>query len=85
MSDAGLPAHARLLEILATKIAAETGLSLAVAREVAPSALASTSLDEDAPLPLLDAAGRERARIPFAVVEEAFDDLDDEEDGLHPG
>ena len=34
---------------------------------------------------LLDGAGREVARIPFALVEEAFDDLDDEEDGRDSG
>jgi hypothetical protein len=75
-------ARERLLEILAGKIVEETGLAPALAREVAPSALASTSVDEEEPVPLLDAAGREVARVPFALVEEAFDDLDDEEDGL---
>ncbi len=68
----------RLLEILAEKIAAETGLDPALAREVAPSALASATVDEDEPVPLLDASGREVGRVPFALVEEAFDDLDDE-------
>ena len=71
----------RLLDILAEKIADETGLPPALARELAPSALTSTSVDEEEPVPLLDATGREVARIPFALVEEAFDDLDDEEDG----
>lgn len=71
----------RLLELLAAGIAAETGLDPALAREVAPSALAWTSVDEDEPIPLLDAAGREVAQIPFAVVEEAYDAFDDEEDG----
>ena len=28
-----------------------------------------------------DGDGREAARIPFALLEEAFDELDDEEDG----
>ena len=74
-------ANARLLEILAAKIAAETGLDPALAREVAPSALASDSVDEEEPVPLLDARGREVARVPFALVEEAYDELDDEEDG----
>ncbi len=73
-------APARLLEILAAKIADETGVDSALARELAASALASPSVDEDEPIALLDAAGREVARIPFALVEEAFDDLDDEED-----
>lgn len=68
----------RLLEILAAKIAEETGLDPALAREVAPSALASPSVDEEEPVPLLDGSGREVARVPFALVEEAFDDLDDE-------
>lgn len=68
----------RLLEILAAKIAEETGLSPELAREVAPSALASGSVDDEAPILLLDAAGRELASVPFALVEEAFDDLDDE-------
>ncbi len=74
-------APARLLEILAAKIADETGVDSALARELAASALASPSVDEDEPIALLDAAGREVARIPFALVEEAFDDLDDEQDG----
>lgn len=73
-------ANARLLEILAAKIAGETGLDPALAREVAPSALASESVDEEQPIPLFDARGREVARVPFALVEEAFDELDDEED-----
>jgi len=68
----------RLLEILAAKIAEATGLDPALAREVAPSALASESVDEDEPVPLLDGSGREVGRVPFALVEEAFDDLDDE-------
>ena len=85
MSEGTTRASARLLEILAAKIVAETGLPPEVARDVAPSALASTSLDEEAPIPLLDGAGREVARIPFALVEEAFDDLDDEEDGRDSG
>jgi hypothetical protein len=74
-------ANARLLEILAAKIAAEAGLDPALAREVAPSALASESVDEEEPVPLLDARGREVARVPFALVEEAYDELDDEDDG----
>ena len=74
-------ADARLLDLLAAKIAGETGLDLALAREVAPSALASDSVDEEEPIPLLDARGREVARVSFALVEEAFDELDDEEDG----
>ncbi len=80
MNDASSRARVRLLEILAAKIAAETQLDPAVARELAPSALASTSLDEEEPIPLFDSSGREVARIPFALVEEAFDELDDEED-----
>jgi len=68
----------RLLAILAGKIAEATGLDPALARELAPSALASPSTDEEEPVPLFDARGREVARIPFALVEEAFDDLDDE-------
>lgn len=71
----------RLLEILAAKIAEATGLDPALAREVAPSALAADSVDEEEPVPLLDARGREVARVPFALVEEAWDDLDDEADG----
>lgn len=70
----------RLLEILAGLIAEETGLDPALAREVAPSALASDTVDEETPVPLLDARGREVARIPFSLVEEAYDLLDDEED-----
>lgn len=70
----------RLLEILAGLIAAETGLDPALAREAAPSALSSDSVDESAPVPLLDANGREVARIPFSLVEEAYDLLDDEEE-----
>ncbi len=70
----------RLLEILAGLIAAETGLDPALAREAAPSALAFDSVDEEAPVPLLDAKGREVARVPFSLVEEAYDLLDDEED-----
>ena len=81
MTDLSPDAHARLLEILAELIGAEAGLDPDVAREVAPSALASESVDEESPIPLLDARGREVARIPFALVEEAFDLLDDEEDG----
>lgn len=73
-------ARERLLEILAELIAAETGLDPALARDVAPSALSSDSVDEDAPVPLLDANGREVARVPFSLVEEAYDLLDDEED-----
>ncbi|HPA50152.1 MAG TPA: hypothetical protein PLP50_01010 [Thermoanaerobaculia bacterium] len=71
----------RLLEILAAKIAEETGLDPALAREVAPAALASDSVDEGEPIALRDARGHVVARIPFSLVEEAFDDLDDEEDG----
>ena len=81
MSDAPSAAAGRLLEILAAKIVDETGLDPALAREVAPSALSSPSPDEEEPVPLLDAAGREVATIPFALVEEAWDELDDEEDG----
>ena len=79
MTDPNERAGARLLEILAELIAGETGLALDVAREVAPSALASASVDEEAPVPLLDAGGREVARVPFSLVEEAWDLLDDEE------
>lgn len=68
----------RLLEILAEKIAFVTGVAPPLARELALSALSSPSVDEEAPVPLLDASGREVARVPFALVEEAFDDLDDE-------
>lgn len=71
----------RLLAILAGKIAEETGLDPALARDVAPSALASDSIDESEPIALRDARGHVVARIPFSLVEEAFDDLDDEEDG----
>ncbi len=78
MTDASSRAPDRLLEILAEKIASATGVDAGFARELAPSALASTSLDAEEPIALLDAAGREVARIPFALVEEAFDDLDDE-------
>ena len=74
-------ASTRVLEILAAKIATETGVDPPLARELAASALSSTSVDEDEPIALLDASGREVARIPFALVEEAFDDLDDEQDG----
>ena len=81
MTDAATRPPARLLEILAAKIAAETGVDPLLARELAVSALSSSSVDEDAPVVLLDASGREVARIPFALVEEAFDDLDDEQDG----
>ena len=81
MTEPRTDARDRLIEILAEKISAETGLEPDLAREVAPSALASASVDEDAPVPLLDAAGREVARVPFALVEDAFDELDDEEDG----
>jgi hypothetical protein len=80
MTDLSGGAHARLLEILAGLIAEETGLDPALAREAAPSALASDSVDESAPVPLLDARGKEVARIPFSLVEEAYDLLDDEED-----
>ncbi|HMM34180.1 MAG TPA: hypothetical protein PKA62_05530 [Thermoanaerobaculia bacterium] len=71
----------RLLEILAEKIVEETGLDPPLAREVAPSALAADSVDESRPIELRDARGHVVARVPFALVEEAFDDLDDEEDG----
>ncbi len=81
MTDRRPDARARLLEILAEKIAEETGLPPALAREVAPSALASESPEEEEPVVLLDVSGHEVARVPFALVEEAFDDLDDEEDG----
>ena len=80
MTDAPSRASARLLEILAARIAAETGVELDLARELAPSALSSTSVDETKPIPLVDSEGREVARVPFALVEGAFDDLDDEED-----
>jgi hypothetical protein len=81
MTEASSRASARLLEILAAKIALETGVDSVLARELATRALTSPSIDEDAPIALLDAMGREIARIPFALVEEAFDELDDEEDG----
>jgi hypothetical protein len=81
MRDAAPRPPDRLLEILAEKIAARTGVELPLARELAISALASPSVDEETPVPLVDATGREVARIPFALVEEAFDDLDDEQDG----
>ncbi len=71
----------RLLAILAAKIAEEAGIDPALAREVAPAALASDSVDEGEPIALRDARGHVVARIPFSLVEEAFDDLDDEEDG----
>ncbi len=71
----------RLLEILAGKIAEETGLDPTLAREVAPSALAADSIDESEPIELRDARGHVVARVSFSLVEEAFDDLDDEEDG----
>ena len=81
MPDASSRPSARLLEILAAKIVAETGADSVVARELAALALSSPSADEDEPVLLRDAEGREVARVPFALVEEAFDDLDDEEDG----
>lgn len=81
MNDRRRDARARLLEILAEKIVGETGLDPALARGVAPSALASDSIDESEPIALRDARGHVVARIPFSLVEEAFDDLDDEEDG----
>ena len=81
MTEASSRASERLLEILAGKIGAETGVDSSLARELAASALASPSADEDEPVVLFDAGGREVARIPFALVEEAFDELDDEEDG----
>jgi hypothetical protein len=81
MTEASSRASVRLLEILAAKIAYETGVDSALARELAASALTSPSVDEDEPVILFDSAGREVARIPFALVEEAFDELDDEEDG----
>lgn len=80
MTDASSRASTRLLEILAEKIAAETGVGEELARELAASALSSPTVDESAPIVLLDSEGREAARIPFALLEEAFDDLDDEED-----
>ena len=81
MTDAPGRPPARLLEILGAKIAAETGVDPLLARELAVSALSSTSVDEEEPIALFDTAGREVARVPFALVEEAFDDLDDEQDG----
>jgi len=80
MTDGSSRASARLLEILAAKIVRETGADSALARELAATALTSDSVDEDVPVVLLDATGREVARIPFALVEEAFDELDEEED-----
>ena len=80
MTDAPSRSSARLLEILAAKIAAETGVGEDLARDLAASALSSPSVDEEKPIPLLDSEGRVVARIPFALVEEAFDDLDDEQD-----
>ncbi len=80
MTEPSSRASVRLLEILATKIVHETGVDSALARELATSALASQSIDEDEPIVLFDTGGHEVARIPFALVEEAFDDLDDEED-----
>jgi len=71
----------RLLALLAAKIAEEARLDPALAREVAPSALAADSVDESEPIALRDARGHVVAHVPFALVEEAFDDLDDEEDG----
>ncbi len=85
MTESPSRATERLLEILAELIAEETGLGPDRAREVAPSALASDSVDETAPVPLLDASGREVARIPFALVEEAWDLFEDEEDGSSNG
>ncbi len=81
MTEASSRARARLLEILAAKIVDETGVDAVLARELAASALTSPSADEDEPVVLRDAAGLEVARIPFALVEDAFDELDDEEDG----
>ena len=83
MTDGASRAPERLLEILAAKLVAEAGVSPDLARELAASALSSPSVDEDELIPLLDSKGREIVRIPFALVEEAFDDLDDEEDGKH--
>lgn len=88
MTDPRSRASARLLEILTSKIAAETGTDEGLARELAVTALASPTVDEEAPIVLRDAEGRETARIPFSLLEEAFDDLDDEEDaetGRGPG
>ena len=81
MTEASSRARARLLEILAAKIVDETGVDAVLARELAASALTSPSADEDEPVVLRDAAGLEVARSPFALVEDAFDELDDEEDG----
>lgn len=81
MTEASSRARTRLLEILAAKIVDETGVDAVLARELAASALTSPSPDEDEPVVLRDAAGREVARVPFALVEDAFDELDDEEDG----
>ena len=81
MPEAPSRASDRLLEILGEKIAAATGVDRALALELAVSALESPSTDEETPVPLFDRRGREVARIPFALVEEAFDELDDEEDG----
>ncbi|MBK9376258.1 MAG: hypothetical protein IPN03_21660 [Holophagales bacterium] len=81
MTDASSRSSNRLLEILTAKIAAETGAGPDLARELATSALTSPSVDEDEPIVLFDNGGREVARIQFALVEEAFDELDDEEDG----
>ena len=76
------PSHVdRLLAILAAKIAEEAGLAPALAREVAPSALAADSVDESEPIALRAVRGHGGAHVPGALVEEAFDDLDDEEDG----
>ena len=47
MTDAPSRSSARLLEILAAKIAAETGVDSDLARELAASALSSPSVDED--------------------------------------
>jgi len=80
LTDSPSSPAGRLVEILAAKIAEATGLAPEVAREVAPSALSSSSVDEDEPVPLLDASGREVGRVPFSLVEEAFDELDDEAD-----
>lgn len=80
MIEASSRATFRLLEILAAKITDATGVDPALAHELAASALASPSVDEDEPIVLFDTGGHEVARIPFALVEEAFDELDDEED-----
>ena len=73
-------ARERLLGILAGLISEETGLAPSAARDAAVSALASDSVDEEAPIRLFDAAGREIGRIPFSLLEEAYDRLDEEED-----